>query len=83
MPLDNTCTATGLIARLQELVAKHGDLPVYAHDPDTGNRMAIGLMYEPADPPGEWPEDWPERFEIKTDYNGRPTGDLAAVDQTA
>lgn len=70
--MEQTCTATQLIDRLQQLVEQHGDLPVYADDADTGWRLPIGLTHKPA----YAAEEWPERLEIKTDYNGRPKGDL-------
>ena len=73
MTLAKTCTASQLVARLQSLIAMHGDLPVYARDTDTRWRLPIGLMHKPANEA----EEWPERLEIKTNYHGRPDGDLA------
>lgn len=70
MGLERTYRASELIERLQKLITEHGDLPVYADDPDTDYRMEIGLIYKPAKPE----EEWPERFEIKIDYHGRPEG---------
>ncbi len=71
-----TGTAAQLIARLQELVREHGDLPVYADDPDTGWRLPIGVVHRPASEK----EEWPERIEIKSEYDGRPKGDLLPLD---
>jgi hypothetical protein len=72
MALDKTCTASRLVARLQELMAEHGDLLVYARDADTQWRLPIGLVFRAAQPD----EDRPERFEICTEYNGEPRGSL-------
>jgi len=73
MALKRTCTASQLMARLQQFVAEYGDLPVYADDADTGWILPIGLRYSPAH---DWDEQ-PERFEITTSYSDRPDGDLA------
>jgi hypothetical protein len=62
------CTASQLIARLQSLVAEHGDLPILARDADTQWRMPIGLIYRAAD------ANYGERLEIRTDYYGAPRG---------
>jgi len=72
MPLDKTCSATQLVARLQDLIAKHGDLPVYARDADTEWRLPIGLMFREAQPE----DDRQARFEVCTDYYRRPRGDI-------
>ena len=72
MALDKTCSASQLVARLQELIAKHGDLPVYARDADTQWRLPIGLMFREAQPADERPA----RFEVCTDYHFRPRGDF-------
>lgn len=72
MTLDKTCTASQLVARLQSLIAMHGDLPVYARDADTRWRLPIGLMFREAQPDN----DRQERFEITTDYHGRPRADF-------
>jgi hypothetical protein len=70
--LTKTCTASQLVARLQELIARHGDLPVYARDADTRWRLPIGLMFREAQPE----EERPARFEVCTDYHDRPRGDF-------
>lgn len=67
-----TCLASQLIEKLQGLIERHGDVPVYAHDPDTDRRLPIGLVYGAADAE----EELPERLEITSDYYGRPLGDL-------
>jgi hypothetical protein len=72
MALENTCTATQLIEALRKLVEQHGDLPVYARDADTQWRLPIGVMHKPANEA----EEWPDRMEIRTEYHGRPDGDL-------
>jgi hypothetical protein len=72
MALDRTCTASQLVARLQALIAEHGDLPVYARDADTHWRLPIGLMFRAEQPQ----EERPARFEITTDYNERPRSDF-------
>jgi|GEM_PF-6950479 len=73
MALDKTCTATQLTEALRKLIEQYGDLPVYSDDPDTLWLLPIGLIHKPANES----EEWPERLEIKTDYHGRPDGDLA------
>lgn len=73
--MERTCSASQLVARLQDLIAKHGDLPVYARDADTGFRLPIGLMFRGAQPD----EERPARFEICTDYHERPRGDFEAT----
>jgi len=75
MALDKTCTATQLVERLQDLIAKHGDMPVYARDADTGWRLPIGLMFRAADTD----ELRPDRFEICTYYHNRPRGDISGA----
>lgn len=72
MTLDKTCTASQLVARLQSLIAMHGDLPVYARDADTRWRLPIGLMFREAQPE----DDRQARFEITTDYHERPRADF-------
>ena len=72
--LQPTCKASRLVERLQELIEKHGDLPVYTDDADTSWRLPIGLVYKPANEA----EEWCERFEVKSEYHGRPSGDLSA-----
>jgi len=67
-----TCKASQLVEKLQALIALHGDLPVYSHDPDTDRRLPIGLMQASADAE----EELPERLEITSDYYSRPPGDL-------
>ena len=69
---ERTCTASQLVARLQELIAQHGDLPVYARDADTRYRLPIGLEFRDEQPR----EGRPVRFEITTDYHDRPRGDF-------
>lgn len=66
--LGKTCTASQLVARLQALIAQHGDLMVYARDADTEWRLPIGLMFREAQ------EKFarPARFEITTDYYRLP-----------
>lgn len=71
--LEPTCTASQLLAALRELIEAHGDLPVYARDPDTDQRLPVGLEFREADAG----EQWPARLELRTDYNFRPAGDLA------
>ena len=68
-----TCTASQLVARLQKLIVKYGDLPVYALDLDTEWRLPIGLVFRKA----QVVEQRPKRFEVTTDYYGRPRGDVA------
>lgn len=75
MALDNTCTASQLVARLQALIAQHGDLPVYARDADTQWRLPIGLMFREEQPT----QERPARFEITTEYHGRPRADFEQV----
>lgn len=68
MALEKTCTASQLVTRLQELIEKHGDLPVYARDADTHWRLPIGLMFRDKQPT----EERPARFEVTTEYNDTP-----------
>jgi len=70
--LEQTCTASQLVERLQSLIVEHGDLPVYLRDPDTSWRLPVGLMFRAAQP--GWPR--PDRFEITGAYSGRPRGDF-------
>lgn len=72
MTLDKTCVASQFVTRLQALIAQHGDLPVYARDADTQWRLPIGLMFREAQPADERPA----RFEITTEYFGRPRADF-------
>ncbi|MCC6416270.1 MAG: hypothetical protein IT582_10215 [Opitutaceae bacterium] len=74
--LKNGPRASQVIARLNELIAKHGDLPVWADDADTGWRLPIGIVYRPV------PKsvDQSPRFEIKTDYHADPDGLISAND---
>lgn len=72
MTLAKTCTASQLVARLQSLIAMHGNLPVYARDADTRRRLPIGLMFREAQPE----DDRQARFEITTDYHERPRADF-------
>jgi hypothetical protein len=62
--------ASAVIDALQKLIDQHGDLPVCADDPDTGWRLAIGIVHKTECEP----EEWPERFEVKTDYGDDPRG---------
>lgn len=70
------CRASQLVARLQVLIAEHGDLPILARDADTQWRMPIGLIYRANDGNG------PERLEIRTDYYGEPRGYIAPEETT-
>lgn len=70
--LDKTYLANQLVNKLNDLVKKHGDLPVYLNDPDSQYRLEIGIIHRPAN----FPNEWPERFEIKACYYGRPKGNV-------
>lgn len=70
--MDKTCSASQLIARLQNLIDQHGDLPVYARDADTKWRLPIGLMFRDAQPN----DGRVARFEITTSYHYRPQSDF-------
>lgn len=74
--MERTFLASELITRLHLLINRYGDLPVIAFDPDTCWRLEIGVVYVPADTANEYPE----RFEIQTEYNGRPDGNVDDVD---
>lgn len=74
--LDETCTASQLIKRLQEFVVVHGDLPVYARDADTFWFMPIGLIFLD----GQTDNDCHEVFAITTDYGGNPSGRIEVND---
>ncbi len=67
---ERTYRASELIALLNELVSKHGDLPVVAKDADTDWRLEIGLTYCEA----RAVEEWPDHFVIRTEYHSRPEG---------
>ena len=67
---NNTYRASELVKTLQELISRHGDLPVVAKDPDTGWRMEIGIVHKSVKPK----EQYPEHLEIRTDYHSRPQG---------
>ena len=67
---ENIGRASQVIARLQELIRVHGDLPVVADDADTGWRLPIGIVYRPR----AGSSDQSPRFEIKTDYISDPEG---------
>lgn len=71
--LEPTCKASQLLAAVSARIEAHGDLPVYARDPDTDMRLPLGLVFCPADPA----EGWPARLELTTDYNRPPPGALA------
>lgn len=68
-----TCKASQLVARLHDLIAMHGDLPVYARDADTRWRLPIGLLFREAQPG----QERPARFEITAAYHERPRGDFS------
>jgi hypothetical protein len=70
--LEPTCAASQLIDALRAHIEAHGDVPVYSDDPDTDMRLPLGLVFRPADAAN----GWPARLEVKTRYEGRPTGDL-------
>jgi hypothetical protein len=72
MAIDKTCKASQLVERLQKLIAQYGDLPVYAVDADTQWVLPIGLVFSRE----ELIEKWPARFEIISEYYGRPEGDF-------
>jgi hypothetical protein len=76
MMMEQTCTASKLVMRLRELIEKHGDLPVYARDPDTHWRLPVGLRFRDAQPE----EERPARFEIESEYHFRPRGDLVPAE---
>ena len=62
-----TPLASQFIARLESLVAKHGDLPLQVMDADTGWMLDPGLI-------GPRPGFFPQQFEITTDYKDNPEG---------
>ena len=61
--------ASKVIAALQALIEKHGDLPVCVDDADTGWRLALGAEFHK-----EGPDGLPSRIEIRADYHGLPEG---------
>lgn len=62
---DNSTTfmATEVIARLEAMVTKYGDQPVFLRDPDTSWRLPIGLKFRDKDRDHDF-----KRFEICADY---------------
>jgi hypothetical protein len=72
MPRDTarqtTFLATELVARLQQLIREHGDLPVLVKDADTDWLLELGLFYAPADAEGA------ACFLVGSSYHGEPHG---------
>lgn len=60
--------ASKLIAALQTLIEKHGDLPICVLDADTEWLLEIGLQYKPEDPYTQ------SHIEITSDYHELPEG---------
>ena len=72
--LEPTGKASQLIARLQALIAEHGDLPVYLDDPDTNWLMPIGC--EKFFGTEYYGRQDVQVICITSCYSGRPDGDL-------
>lgn len=68
MKLPESYTVKQLADLLKHMGALYGDLPVVLKDPDTGERMAIGVVLREAK------GDDPQRIEVRADYHGRPDG---------
>ena len=64
--------ASNVIAALQALIEKHGDLPVCVNDADTQFRLAPGIIFSPAGI--DYGEEYPDRIEITSYYHGLPEG---------
>jgi hypothetical protein len=69
------CLASQLVERLQALIKEHGDLPVFARDPDTRYRLPVGLEFRERDADGERPA----RFEVTTAYHDEPRSYLSPL----
>ena len=62
------CLASQVVARLQEMIAQHGDKPIYVYDLEMQWPYPLGLVHRPED------EDHAERFEITSGWGDRPEG---------
>lgn len=82
MPNDlPTCRASQLVARIQELIAEHGDLPVYVQDADTEWSLPVGVTVGVADNIGATHTG--NVFHVTTEYHGVPAGYIRPNDPEA
>lgn len=69
--------ASEVITVLNDLIEKHGDLPICVDDPDTSWRLRMGIVYREKN----ISEGYQERFEIKTEFHGDPEDLIGESDE--